>query len=388
MVRIVPLLAKKKAGFIRAKGLSPQKVADSESSWATADVFQRKTFYNGVHFFVFWWNNGTDTTLYIKHKVSSDGRTWGDAVEDFGFSDGPGANEDIGSNIDVILVSATTCYAQFIGNNPQYNFPRLGTISDSAISWAIEWSASYATTPIVGGNVCLTPRPRWYYVAHGRHTVTEVDRLTLICPLEDVLTTYTGADVPEKSASTGGHQTLPYKTSDPYNCILILKDANDELFYTTINDSNRTVTLPMTSLNVILSSGFNSFSATSEAQNAGDPEIIHLVYIKSTGELCYRKFEDEAWSSETELVASGATYPVIALRKGKKLYVFYVKDGKIKLKKYVGSWHGEIEPFKKHTFDTPTYLSTNQVAQNGRICLVWTEGTESPYEVWFAYLMD
>jgi hypothetical protein len=138
-------------------------------------------------------------------------------------------------------------------------------------------------------------------------------------------------------------------------------------------------------------SGFSTFSAASEADSImlSPASRVHLVYIKSTGELCYRKFENDAWSDETVLVASGASYPVIAVGKAGRLYVFYVKDGVIKLLKFNGVfWESERTLFPSHKYDNPAYLSCNQNVQNGKICLVWTEGSASPYKVMFAYLDD
>jgi hypothetical protein len=89
------------------------------------------------------------------------------------------------------------------------------------------------------------------------------------------------------------------------------------------------------------------------------------------------------------LVASGASYPVIAVGKGGRLYVFYVREGVIKLLKFNGVfWEKEQTLFPNHAYNNPAYLSTNQNVQFGKICLVWTEGKATPYEVWFGYLED
>ena len=117
---------------------------------------------------------------------------------------------------------------------------------------------------------------------------------------------------------------------------------------------------------------------------------MHLVYIKSTGELCYNKFENDELGVEKVLVASGASYPVIAVGSGGKLYISYVKDGKIWIIHFNGIfWLSAVELFTtEHTYNNPAYLSSNQNVQNDKICLVWTEGSSSPYEVWFCYLED
>jgi hypothetical protein len=187
------------------------------------------------------------------------------------------------------------------------------------------------------------------------------------------------------SENSGGVQLLNYKESN--DMLVIIKQGTDNVLYSAILYENMTLS-SLTSI-ATLTSGFNTFCVTSEFQKVGDPERVHLVYIKSTGELCYRKFENDAWSGETVLIASGASYPVIAVGKGGRLYVFYVKDGVIKLLKFNGvSWESERTLFPSHSYNSPAYLSTNQNVQHDKICLVWTEGTSSPYEIWFCYLED
>lgn len=369
--------------------LAPQKVADAYSSWATGDIFQRKVLYDGSNFFVFWWNGMTAVSpYYISHKVSSNGINWGAAVNDFSFSVGPGCNVDIGGNIDAFLKASGTCYIEFLGSNPQIDYPREGTIVESAITWASLWSISFSSVNCVGGNVAFTPAGRFYYVKHGRHTGTLVDNLILVLPEETLYRQYT-TSVPAKSGSTGGVQVLPYKTSVPYNLLVLLKDASDTLYYSIINDVDYSMTLPMTSMEVTLASGFNSFSACSEAQAIGASEKIHLVYIKSTGELCYNKFSSDAWGTEVELVASGATYPVIGVGASGKLYVFFVSGGIVNLKYFDGvEWYPSVSYHSdRHTYSAPAYLSCNQNIQSGKLCLVWTEGTD-PYEIWFTSLEE
>jgi hypothetical protein len=190
------------------------------------------------------------------------------------------------------------------------------------------------------------------------------------------------------AAGNGGAVTLRYKITSPYTTIYIIKSGDATLRYGTGSGININSGVVSSAVGVTLASGHSSFCATSEANSASAPERIHLVYIKSTGELCYMKFENDAWGSEKILVSSGATYPVIAVGSSGKLYVFYVVDGKIWVKHNNGNWLNPVELFTAdHTYDMPVYLSCNQNAENGKICLVWTEGTVS-YAVWFCYLED
>jgi hypothetical protein len=372
----------------KPKGLAPQKVAESYSDWATGDTHQRKVFFDGSNFFVWFWNGiDLNNERWEKLATSSDGKSW-TVNNRLQFSVGPGGIGHAG-NFDVLLNPAdkTSCFEGFIGSADDGERTNRGSISNSTITWTTIWGCSLvATTYMNGGHICLTPKQRFFAICHGKHPTTGL-RLDLSLPIEGLCRTHT--NIPDHSSITGGVQILPYNTSSPWDALVLLKDKDDLLWYSLLRDSNYTIDTPFTSLEVTLASGFSSFCACSEAQLQGDPERIHLVYIKSTGKLCYNKFENDEWDVEKVLVASGASYPVIAVGSGGKLYIFYVKDGKIWVIHRRGVWYRPVELFTaNHTYNNPAYLSCNQNVQNGKICLVWTEGVGTPYEVWFSYLED
>jgi hypothetical protein len=240
-----------------------------------------------------------------------------------------------------------------------------------------------AASDAVGISLCMCLDTGYYvsYFRPGYLWVTEAYNLK-----------YSTYALDGHNTTNGGTRLLPYKSSSPFKMLLLVKKGDSTLHYSVVTPSFGSAPTigGFTAIGVTLASGFETFCATSEVQNISDPERIHLVYIKSTGELCYRKFENDAWSGETVLVASGASYPVIAAGEGGRLYVFHVKDGKIWFIKYDGAnWRDPIEFWTdQHTYNNPAYLSTNQNVQGGKICLVWTEGTASPYQVWFSYIED
>lgn len=197
--------------------------------------------------------------------------------------------------------------------------------------------------------------------------------------------TTTDASVASGGSTTGGNQILPYKTSSPYNMFCLAKASGNILKYNILTENLNTFVGNAIAI-ATLGTGFDDFCGCSEAQNIGDPELVHMVYIKSTGELCYNNFENDELGVEKVLVASGASYPVVAVGKGGKLYVLYVKSGKVWV---IYNWLSPVELFtQNHTYNNPAYLSCNQNVQTGLICLVWTEGATSPYAVWFCYLED
>jgi len=370
-------------------GLAPQKVAEVDNSNPTRDTYQRKVFYDGVNFFIVYSSEPTDVTKsLVNYTASSDAITWATPVTLWTYSIIP----------------------PYYGGNIDIQYPNRGA-KDAA-------GKSYHLSIVFSGyNGTLW---RWYAVTISGQTLTKLSGSALGLGVggiawqggsivANLLGTYdiwvahrgdrlefgyrstegaTSTDIPYGGTTTGGAQILSYETSSPFNLFVLAKGSDDKLYYNLVDPSGTPSGNSFVEI-ATLGTGFSDFCGCSEAQNVGDPERVHLVYIKSTGELCYRKFENDAFGSERVLVTSGASYPVIAAGTAHRLYVFYVKDGKIYVIHYMGAWLNPVELFTAdHTYNAPAYLSTNQYVQNGKICLVWTEGTASPYEVWFCYLED
>jgi hypothetical protein len=344
-------------------------------------------FYDGENFFVIYWHGVDLKTYYV---ASSDGKTWTDPVAMFTFSVAP----YYGGNVDVYYPNRGSKDA----NNEDIDLATYFTGSNGATAQWRPYIISGQTLTLKAGRVAsgligaqggsvlsnLSGEQDFaiYHQTHGVETGIGLYGSSAYG------TTDNDQSVPYGGTTTGGAQILPYKTSSPFNMLALAKGSDDRLYYNIAIETTRLFQNGFTAI-ATLGTGFSDFCAASEAQNIGDPERVHLVYIKSTGELCYNKFENDEWGVEKVLVASGASYPVIVAGKGGRLYVFYVKDGAIKLLKYNGaSWGSEETLFPEHTYNNPAYLSSNQNVQNGQICLVWTEGTASPYEVWFCTIGD
>jgi hypothetical protein len=356
-------------------------VAESNVGYATRDTYQRKVYYDGAYFFALFL---ADVNL-LKYVSSYGGFDWCSRTLHSGT-----IYSDYGGSADIAKSRGTTY-------NVKYGY------YDVEI-WLSVYYTGYGSQMrgyrIFGDS--LSNRYNAMIVSvmfQGGSIVPNLDgNVTFaICHWSDGVgihvspATRAGADtsVPYGGNTTGGNQLLPYKSSSPYNMLALAKGSDAQLYYNIVNEPSGAFANPSFTAIALLGTGFSDFCAASEVQNVGDPERIHLVYIKGTGELCYRKFENDAWSGETVLVASGASYPVVAVGEGGRLYVFYVKDGVIRLLKFNGVfWESERTLFPNHAYDSPAYLSTNQNVQNGKICLVWTEGSASPYKVMFAYLDD
>jgi len=361
-------------------GLAPQKIADvAGDGQATRDTFQRKIFFDGTNFFVFYWKSSTKQILY---QASADGVTWSATVELVAFGVGP----YYAGNIDVsypnfgaldgggVAFDVDSCFAG--SNGGSFNvYPYKISGQTLTLGNAVSLAGGTQHGGGIQSNLSGVRNP---WVFH-KSTGIRVGYLATIVS--------SSTDVSYSDTGSGGSQVLRYKSSSPYDLIGLLKGGDNILYWCEIAE-NSSLDSSFTAL-ATLSAGFSDFCGCSEVVAAGDPERVHLVYVKSTGELCYRKYESDAWSNEKILVSSGASYPVIACGAGGKLYVFYVSGGEIQVIHKSGAWLNPVGLFTSdHTYATPVYLSCSQDVQDGKISLVWTEGSASPYELWFCYLED
>ena len=381
------ILYKSASQSLKIQSVSPEiiktKIAETSIDYSTRDTYQRKVFFDGVNFFVFFLDYVPDglNPYKLKYSASEDGKNWSsptvlrESSEPFNFDvcyPNRGTKDYNGEDVDfaVYMLDKAGARSRWLPY----------VISDKTIIAKV--GGSLGGLEDIRGGTCVSNLngTRDYMITHESSPSRIITHRT-ISYLDDYDTT-----IPYSSTS-GGCQLLPYKTSSPYLMLALAKGGDNKLYYNLVNEPTATFTDSFKEV-ATLGTGFNDFCACSEAQNIGDPEIVHLVYIKDTGELCYRKFENDAWSQEITLISEGATYPVIASGETGKLYVFYVKNGKIMLKRYDGAWQPEEEAFKGYTYNNPRYLSSNQNSQNGKICLVWMEKTVSPFELYFNYLED
>jgi len=374
------------------------KVADSNSEWATAWVNQRKTFFDGDYFWVFYYYGYAPEVdpdyPYIYYAVSSqDGFSWSNPQ-------GVVRRADIdymylGQGIDVRWDATLNKAIMSIPYNYYFYWARVGTsngvLTREVLRCPLVYAGFYVVAPrhsyiedyVLCYHQAVDPLNSFKRGDVIAYSVRDVDAGTPQAGLTSAGPFGTYSDV------NGGSLTLRY---DKDTAIYVVKDGDNTLHWGFMNKTF--ITFPPISLETELSPGLNSLSGCETELDSG---IInqHIVYIKFTGELCYRRFENDVWSGETVLVEKGASYPVIAAGGGGRLYVFYVFNGVIKLLKFDGEkWlkNQVQDAFPFHTYNNPAYLSTNQVVQHGKICLVWTERNlvhgEKPYAVWFGYIED
>lgn len=367
-------------------GLAPQKaVSGLTNNDPTRDTYQRKVFYDGTNFFVVYLDSANKQVKYV---ASSDGITWTSAIVLWTYSVGPyfGGNIDVqypnrgakdvnGASADLSMV--------FSGSNGTYFYWYPFTISGQVLNALT--SSTIVASDAQGGSVVANINSLFEHLVYHRSAYLNLGRVPSFG------LNLSSTDVSYGGTTTGGSQVLPYQTSGDYDIMVLAKGGDNKLYYNTAYIAASPYAWRLANFAEIatLGTGFSDFCSCSEAQNVGDPERIHIVYVKSTGELCHRKFENDALGSETVLVSSGASYPVIACGADGRLYVFYVKDAKIYVIHFKGGWQNPVGLFTaEHAYDTPTYLSCSQNVQSGKICLVWCEAEDSTFAVWFCYLED
>lgn len=367
--------------MIHRSAIPPQLVVSLSNQDATRDTYQRKVFFDGHNFFIVYFDS---TSKQLKYVASQNGQTWCSPVMLFTFSVAPyyGGNVDLQYPnrrvIDLITGKAFDFLLAFSGSNgttwSTYSFQISGQtlVNVYGYGYTPGGQGGSAVANLDGINNVWIHHASSYLVAGEWASVNA-----------------TSSAVSYGGTSTGGCQILPYKTANPFNLFVLAKDASNILYYSRINANGSSFLDAFPSI-ATLTTSFSDFCGCSEAQALGAPARVHMVYIKSTGDLCYRNYQNDTLSAETLLVAaaSSPSYPVIAADRYGSLYVFYVQAGAIMLLMWTsGAWRTPITLFPGHAYSNPVYLSCNQYAQNGRICLVWMEGT-SPYQLWFAAIPE
>jgi len=347
------------------KPFSPQRVGTSLSSLATAFSVQRKVLYGSAFRVIYFYTSGDNLTL----KKSAYGIVWAADNSPWTYLYSRCGGTDM-LFADGKIYAQTPHYTAVIDYVTRF---RKGTL-DNTISWGAEKTIFSNVNYHIGGSVVKLTTGRLYSVVEvnsppqvrGSYSDDDGENWTLNVSVGTVTI----------SSTTGGVQILAMADG---KAMCLAKNSANALIAFLFDGST------WSSLGTIatgLQSGWGFFVGTSVA------DVVDVVLIDSAGALKHVRYSG-SWGSVTTLVSSGCSHPAIVAGDGGRLYVFYVRGGQIKVLKYNGSqWLAERDAFVGHTYNTPTYLSSNQNVQDDKICLVWTEGTASPYEVWFCYLED
>ncbi len=339
---------------------------------ATRDSWQRKVAYGGSYYYTAWYN---ETATAIQYASSPTGSTWTWQANITARTPYLGGNIDFALNKGTVDASgqnfslAATVITESGSNSRWYTFNMTGATLTAGTP------ATLASVTSVGGSICPNLSGAYNFMLFNRNT-TGAPYVRLTLQRAAMISDYIGNAVTNSTLS-GGNQILPYKTSSPYDMLTLTKGGDNVLYWNKVNQSsalfwNASGCIALDNMQA----GFSDFCAASEAQNIGDPERVHLIYNDNSGNLLYRKFESDAWSSATN-ITSGATYPTIGIDASGNLVVSYKKLSTVCYMVYSSGVWGSEQTLAGY-YENAGYLSTNQNVQYGKLCLVWTATATSP----------
>ena len=343
---------------------NPQIAVKVSSANATSDCYQRKVFKTtGNNYFVVFWNLSCKS---IQYAASSDMNTWSAAVNLSSFGTFPLGSYNVVYPSHLAGKDGTFFYS---GSNGASSFWDYFTVSGLVITKTAGGSLG-GQQRASGTSHTSNLNGLWDMGIFHRNNTNQVRLQRSPANSEDTTNSVPFGD-PTNTSASGGNQILNYKTSSPYHMIAISKGSDRKLYWSLVNETNRQyISDPFNDLGVTLGVGFNDFCATSEAQNVGDPEKIHLAFGNATG-LYYLSFESESWSSITSLGVTG-NYPTLAVDSSANLILTYTANNLIyyKTKAPAGSW--TASQVLGSSYINAAYLSSSQNEQSGEILLIWT----------------
>jgi hypothetical protein len=371
-------------------------VTYSNSSYATAWAPQRHVLYDGNYFWVILYAGYTkeffnvSTYPYVHLAVSSsDGKTWSQRQRVVSMSEEQ-KQMQLGETFDVSWDDTLKKIISFFPLQDRPYWVRFDTANgvlrrEALKCWAI----------IVNAN---SVSPRYGYTKNRFIVYYQAFRPEITFKWDDCLA-YTSKDL-----STNGYITTHYGwgayATDTGQSVTLTWNETNAIYITVKNDytlawnyaADTDFTYPPNEFSIKLAPSYNTLSGCSEPElNGYGNGTVEIVYIKQSGELCLMSF-DGAWSTETVIVASGATSPNIAVAQNGDRYIAYIKQGRIYYRIYnvkTQTLSAEIDLCPTHQYNNVQYLSSNQMLQKGYICYTWTENNPqgpTPYGVWFAAL--
>jgi hypothetical protein len=371
-------------------------VTYSNSSYATAWAPQRHALYDGNYFWVILYAGYTkeffnvSTYPYVHLAVSSpDGKTWSQRQRIVSMVDEQKPMQ-LGQTFDSRWDDALGKIISFFQYEDAPFWVRFDTANGVLTREALKcWGIMTNYNPVSPRYGYTENRFIAYYQAfHPEINAKRADQLTYTS--KDLLTsgsTKTRSGWGGYANDTGQSVTLTWnKTHAIY--VTVKNDYTLAWNYAVDTD----FTYPPIEFSIKLASGYNTLSGCSEPElNGYGNGTVEIVYIKQSGELCLMSFNG-AWSTETVIVASGATCPNIAVAQNGDRYIAYIKQGRIYYRIYnvkTQTLSAEIDLCPTHQYNNVQHLSSNQMLQKGYICYTWTENNPqgpTPYGVWFAAL--
>lgn len=275
--------------------VSPQLVTTLSHNDATRDTYQRKVFYDGNNFFIWFLNS---SSRQLDYTASQKGVLWTVPIAKVNL--GTKIN-NTGTNVDVQYPNRGTlgndgrpCAFEimFLGYSEQFFYWYAYSISGTSITQHGSVASGAFTKP-QGGSILSSLDGINDYVVYMFYFTINYVRIIKV-PAGAVVANINTVAV--DTNLTGGCQILPYQTASPWNTLILAKDSSNVLYYNVGFGSFTSI--------ATLTTGFSDWCGCSQAQSIGAPQIVDMVYIKNTGQLCYRSFNGTL-SNEFVLVPSG-----------------------------------------------------------------------------------
>lgn len=371
-------------------------VVGASSMTGSAASFQRRAYFDGTNYWVFY-HNGTHTV----YEYSNDGRSWNNPVVAV-WPYSPTALWFKGTSVYALASSSETGVTGGEGSPATvYLYFKKGTMSGNSINWG---STVTVDTYVYGSGG--TPQA----AIRDVNLVVGPDSLITVAYTEAALTrttdcserhcSYTYSSVRmlnvKKSTSTNGDawgaattvlSETTSSTSDAWNHHYrpILANSTSNLILGIYNDEG-----------VIKYSKSNAWSTVSSFTTGKNIEqfgsavsdlesIVHLVFVGSDDTIQYSRYTGSSWGSPLTIASATSSSPAIAIGDEHDLHVLYLKASVVYYVRYsilngFYSWGSPTTPFGT-SFAAPAHLTAVSDATNGLLTALWTEGTANPYSV-------
>jgi len=354
--------------------LDPTIVATSSSGHATYLSPERKVFYDGDYYWVFYYSGDGS----IKYGTSADGVSWSAPAM-------VPTSPKVSDGFDVKLWGGHFYLAYWIKEGSYTKFIK-GSKNGNTVAWGPERTiVSYSSSEGVGvlWHVAIAVDSNGAPAVAGSFRNTDGNRLWF--PALYIATDSTGSSWSERKNLEGSElneeQRVGVVATGP-NRYYVVYTYNSRLKGARVVDGQAVSEGQID----LLSSSSNEHSEA--VDSSGN---IRLVYAGSERSLryCVRAAGGTSWSTPAEIKSSTSLNSLtLTLGLLYALNVLYIDDGMIKYthSSNGSSWSASTTPFGT-SFGHPLYVSSPENATtHATIPVTWTEGTASPYNVMFGYL--
>ena len=343
---------------------------------------QRNSFYAAGRFWVFYAISATNDLVY---RTSTDGTTWGSAID---VAPLPVPN---GANFDTYFDGTYIHYARnynVVANRYLGIMYRRGTPqSDGTISW----SAAEQTVDLsmVADDVSLCVDSDGYpWIAYGASW--DLGDPTVITSSTNDGTWSTKSGYPYTLLSAQYFLVFLVLQTDGKIAAIISKATNfiariQARFYNGVDTWSAIEYVTPDS-----NDGKVSVNTFSMICGTGIDDEVYLVYRSFSNKIQYIHGTSGSWSGITTLADSVATYtsPVICAD-GSNLYVFWLSsDNHVYYRKYSGSWEDVVDWIDESTdtFPSDRLIQCFYKSYDGKIGVSYQTEASPPYNVRFALL--